>query len=60
MRGGVGRVVVRAQVGFGFDDVAGQKVGAGAMHEYLAEEARSYQLGRGLKEGARQQMAASL
>ncbi len=49
VRGGVGRIVVRAQVGLDFDDAAGQPSGAGAVREDLAEQPRGDLLRRGLK-----------
>jgi len=55
--GRVGRVVVRAQVGFDFDDPPCQHAGVRSMRENLAQQARGYMLRRSLKESAGEQAA---
>ena len=51
--GGIGRVVVRPEVGFDFDDAAGKEPASSVQWtRSLPEQARSHQLRRGLEEGA--------
>jgi len=52
--GGVCRVVMRAEVGFHFDDAASYDPTFGAVDEELAEQAWGDKLRRGLEKSARQ------
>ena len=53
--GRVGRIVVRAEVSLHLHNSAHNPAETGAMREQLAQQARSYQLGRRLNESPRQQ-----
>jgi hypothetical protein len=56
VRRGVGRIVVRAEIGFDFDDAAGKVLRAvlvfDPMDEDLAEQARSHDVRLSFEEGA--------
>jgi len=52
----IGRLVVRAQVGFHFDDSACQDARGGSRDQEFAEQARSHALRRLLKKGARKKI----
>jgi hypothetical protein len=55
----IGGIVVRAQIGFDFNDPARQHAGLCPMGKHLAQQARSHQLRPSLKEGAREQAAGN-
>jgi hypothetical protein len=49
--GGVGRIIVRAEIGLGFHDAAGEEAGVGSMDQELAQQAGRNKLGTVLEEG---------
>src|SRR5580698_3306022 len=57
---GIGRLVVGTEIGFDFDNPAGEAPTLRPMHKHLAQQARRHQLWRSFEEAAREQSAAYL